>query len=158
MIVIVELIALIFFLFLSRKDLKKIFLFSKKTVINGILIGCFYALTVFISKQTSFGSNVINQFINGIKEVPFFVLYFIYPLVIAIAEEFIFRYFFAKKLGVFFAAILFTALHYRPYFPTSLFLPVFILALSQSWLFNKTKTLIPPIIVHLFITYSLLLL
>lgn len=158
MVIVVELIALVFLLFVLRKELKKIFVFNKETLIKGVLFGCFYSLIIYISKQTSLGSSVINQFISGIKETPFFIIYIIYPLVIAIAEEFIFRYFFAKKLGVILAAILFTVLHWRPHFPTLLFLPVFIIALNQSWLFNKTKTLIPPIIVHLFVTYSLLLL
>ncbi len=158
MVIIVELIALIIFLLLSRKDLKRIFFLNQSSIIRGILIGCFYALIIFIAKKTPSGSSIINQFISGIKEVPFFVLYIVYPLVIAFAEEFIFRYFMPKKIGVFFAAILFTVLHWRQNFPIPLFLPVFFLAFSQSWLFKKTRTLIPLIIVHLFVTYSLLLL
>lgn len=158
MVIIIELLAFILFLLLSRKGLKKIFFFTQSSIINGILIGCFYALIILITKKTPFGSGVINQFIGGIKNVPFFILYIVYPLVIAFAEEFIFRYFMSKKIGVLLAALLFTALHWRPNFPTPLFLPVFILALTQSWLFKKTNTLIPLIIVHLFVTYSLLLL
>ncbi len=157
MVIVIELIALIFFLFISRKDLKKIFLFKRNSLITGVAVGVMYSLLIFIGKHTSIGAGTINQFINGIK-VPFFVLYIIYPLVIAFAEEFIFRYFIASKLGVIPTAVLFTILHWRPDFPVLLFLPVFILALNQSWLFNKTMSLIPLIIAHLFVTYSLLLL
>jgi len=157
MVIIIELIALIAFLFISRKDLKKIFHLKKNSLIKGIIIGIIYSLLIFIGKHTSIGASTINQFIHGIK-VPFFVLYIIYPLVIAFAEEFIFRYFIASKLGIILTAILFTILHWRPNFPVLLYLPVLILALSQSLLFNKTKSLIPLIIVHLFVTYSLLLL
>jgi len=157
MVIIIELIALIIFLLLSRKDLKKIFFLSKETITKGILLGLVYSLLIFVSKQTALGSDVINQFIRGIQ-VPFFVLYIIYPLVIAVSEEFIFRYYIANRFGVYLAALLFMLLHWRPNFPTLLFLPVFIFSLSQSWLFNKTKTLFPTIIIHLFVTYSLLLL
>jgi membrane protease YdiL (CAAX protease family) len=157
MVIIVELVTLFTLLYISRKDLNKIFHFRRNSLFAGVVVGVVYSLLIYIGKQTSVGVSTIHQFINGIK-VPFFILYIIYPLVIAFAEEFIFRYFIASRLGVIFAAVLFTILHWRPNFPALLFLPVFILALSQSWLFNKTKSLIPLIIVHLFVTYALLLL
>jgi len=156
MVVLIELIVFIWFLYFSKKDLKKVFRVSKSTIIQGVLMGCIYTLVVFLSKQIPLSAEIINQFINGIQ-LQSFVLYLIYPLVIAISEEFVFRCFVAKKLGVFPSALLFTALHYRPTFPISLFIPIFLLALSQSWLFDKTKSLVPPIIAHLFATYSILL-
>lgn len=156
MVVLIELIVLTWFLYLSKRDLKKVFRVNKSTIIQGVLMGLVYALVVFLSKQIPLSAEIINQFINGIQ-LQSFVLYLIYPLAIAVAEEFVFRYFVTKKLGVFPSAILFTVLHYRPNFPFSLFAPIFLLALSQSWLFNKTKSLVPPIIAHLFVTYSILL-
>jgi membrane protease YdiL (CAAX protease family) len=155
MLILVELLALILFLLLSRKDLTEVFRLSKDSLIKGLFLGLFYVSCIFITKHTQFGSSVINQFIAGIK-LSSFVLYIIYPFVIALSEEFIFRYFISQKIGWLSAAVIFTILHWRTTFPVALFLPVFLFALSQSWLFKKVKTLVPLILTHLMVTYSLL--
>jgi membrane protease YdiL (CAAX protease family) len=69
-----------------------------------------------------------------------------------VAEEFIFRgvlYPFVKQLGwprlaVFSVSFLFAFIH----FDVATFLPLFVLALALTWLYEKTDNLLAPIIVH----------
>ena len=80
-----------------------------------------------------------------------------------VAEEFIFRgvlYPFIKQLGwprlaLFGVSLLFAAIH----LDKATFLPLFVLALALTWLYEKTDTLFAPILVHaLFNTANLLML
>ena len=156
MIILIEFIALVFFLIRTGKNIKQIIFINKSSILLALSFGILYSLTIFLAKHTHFGSNILDQFIGGIQ-LPYLILYIIYPFTIAFSEEFIFRYIFVKKMGVLPAALIFTALHWRPNFPTPLFIPVFLFGLCQSRLFNKTKSIWSPIISHLIATYSLLL-
>jgi membrane protease YdiL (CAAX protease family) len=157
MVVLIELIALILFLLFTRKNVRKVIFINPRSLTLGIFFGLVYSLIVYFSKQTDLGKSIAIQFIQtiGLQST---LLYIIYPPIIAISEEFIFRYFIPDKFGVFLTACFFAILHWRPNFPILLLPSIFLFALSQSWLLNKTKTIIPLIIVHLFVTYSLLLL
>lgn len=157
MIVWIELIALILFLLFTKKNIRKVIFVNPHSLALGICLGLVYLLIVYFSKQTNLGKSIAIQFIQtiGLQSTR---LYIIYPMVIAVSEEFLFRYFIPNKFGVFLTACFFAILHWRPNFPILLLLPIFLFALGQSWLLNKTKTIIPLIIVHLFITYSLLFL
>lgn len=157
MVVLIELIALILFLQFTKKNVSKVIFINPHSLALGIFIGLIYSLIVYFSKQTDLGKNIAIQFIQtiGLQST---LLYVIYPPVIAISEEFIFRYFIPNKIGVILTACLFTILHWRTNFPILLVFPILIFALGQSWLLNKTKTIIPLITVHLFVTYSLLVL
>jgi membrane protease YdiL (CAAX protease family) len=69
-----------------------------------------------------------------------------------VAEEFIFRgilYPFVKQLGFpklawFGVSFLFAAIH----FDTAIFVPLFVLALALTWLYEKTGNLLAPIVTH----------
>ena len=157
MVVLVELIALILFLVFSKRDIRKIIFVNPRSLTLGIALGLVYALLIHLSKQTNLGKNVAAQFIQtiGLRSI---LLYIIYPPIIAVSEELIFRYFIPNKFGVLLTACFFTIIHWRPNFPILLMLPIFLFALCQSWLLNKTKTIVPSTITHLCVTYSLLLL
>lgn len=156
MVILVEFVALVFFLIQTGKNIRQIISINKSSILWGLSFGILYSLTIFLAKHTHFGSSILNQFIGGIR-LQYFTLYVVYPLIIAFSEEFIFRYILVKKFGVLFAALIFTALHWRPNFPILFFIPVFLFGLCQSKLFNKTKSIWSPIISHLLATYSLLL-
>jgi membrane protease YdiL (CAAX protease family) len=156
MVILIEFIALVFFLIRTGKNIKQIVFINKSSILWGLSFGILYSLTIFFAKHTHFGSSVIGQFVGGIK-LQYSALYVIYPFTIAFSEEFIFRYIFVKKMGVLPAALIFTVLHWRPNFPIPFFIPIFLFGLFQSWLFNKTKSIWSPILSHLIATYSLLL-
>ena len=156
MVILIEFVALVFFIVKTGKKIKQIIFINKSSILFGLSFGILYSLAIFLAKHTHFGSNILNQFIGDIK-LPYLILYIIYPFTIAFSEEFIFRYIFVKKCGVLPAALIFTVLHWRPNFPVTFFIPVFFFGLCQSRLFYKTKSIWSPIISHLMATYSLLL-
>ena len=156
-VVTVELAVLVFFLCLERRNLKDLLVFKKPPVVKGLLVGLLYLAIIFASKQTNIGAAILKQFVGGIQ-LNWIELYFVYPVVIALSEEFVFRYFLPKRIGFILATVIFTMLHWRTNFPAALFVPVFLFGLSQSWLSNKTKSLWPPVIGHLMVTYSILFL
>ena len=152
----VELILLAVCLLLTGRKAKHVFFFNRKSIFLGILFGLLYVSVIFLVKQTNIGFLVLQQFVTGIG-LPLVLLYTIYPLAIALSEEFVFRYFLVRKIGVFLAVLTFTIFHWRPNFPTPLFILIFIFGFSQVWLFKKTKTIWSVVIAHLFVTYAVLL-
>ncbi|MGH7953935.1 MAG: lysostaphin resistance A-like protein, partial [Limisphaerales bacterium] len=77
----------------------------------------------------------------------------VFAIVIApVAEEFIFRgmlFPFIKRLGFpklawFGVSFLFAAIH----FDVAIFVPLFVLALALTWLYERTDNLLAPIAVH----------
>lgn len=157
MIIITELIVLVLSLLFTGKRVKNVILINWESILMGILFGVVYVIIIFAVKQTELGSVVLEKFVKGIG-LQFAILYTIYPFVIAVSEEFIFRYFIPSHSGVLIASLLFAALHWRPnFFSIPLFVLVFIFGLSQAWLFKKTRTIWAPVIAHLFVTYFLLL-
>lgn len=66
-----------------------------------------------------------------------------------VAEEFFFRGFLSKKIGILFSAIVFSLLHFA-YGSIVEIAVAFVIALFFSYLFIKTKSLWPSIIAHSF--------
>ena len=73
-----------------------------------------------------------------------------YALILVLSEELFFRIYLSKKILPLLAALLFSAAHWRPdHFPVLMFPILFLFAVMQGWLLQKTSSLWSVTITHL---------
>ena len=153
--IIAECAGIIICFFAGYKKSKGLFSFSRRTLLYTLLFSCLYVVFILAISSTTAGEDTFREFVFGVSLEPFILLLF-YPLVIAVSEEYIFRYFLESKIGTAFGTMIFTVAHWRPDFPPLMFLFVFVFGLVQVYLFKKSGGLWAPIIGHLAVTYTLL--
>ena len=139
----------------SRKKFNALFDFSLCSLLYAFAFSLLYTAFIFIIVETALGRETLSEFIFGIS-LESFILVLIYPLVIAVSEEYVFRYFLDSKIGITAGTMIFTLAHWRPIFPTPMFLLVFIFGITQAYLYKKSGGLTAPILAHLAATYALL--
>ena len=158
-IIIIEIFLSIVSLYFIGKKVFHYFHFTKKSFLLTFIYSVLYFLVIYLVKNTYFGQEIFRKFIQqSIVHGSIWTLT-IYPIIIAFSEELFFRlYFRSEKINMLLAALIFTILHWRPgYFSTLMFLILFIFALIQWSLLKKTKSLWSVVITHLVAFYSLLL-
>lgn len=152
---------------LRNPDLKKSLLFALTILLPTLLVVWpLQALSVFVLGRLGYpleSQRAVEMMLNA-KSVWANVYFVLFAVVIApVAEEFIFRgmlFPLAKqqgrpKLAWVGVSLLFAFIH----FDAAIFLPLFVLALILTWLYQKTDCLLAPVLVHsLFNAANLLLL
>ena len=158
-VIIIEIFLSIISLYFIGKKVSPYFYFTKKSFLLTFICSILYFLVIYLVKDTYLGQEAFGKFIQqSIAHGSIWILT-LYPIIIAFSEELFFRlYFRSEKINMLLAALIFTALHWRPdYFPTLMFPVLFVFALVQWSLLKRTKSLWSVIIAHLVALYSLLL-
>jgi membrane protease YdiL (CAAX protease family) len=159
MILVVEVLAsLVCFHFIRKKQFK-FFHFSKKALFLSIGFSVAYIAFIFLTKNFYIGYGILGKFAQPITVLrPLLIALIFYPIIIAFSEELIFRLFLNQKYNILISSLLFTILHWRMGgFVGWMFVYLFIFGVAQCILFKQSKSLWAPIISHMAITYSLLL-
>ena len=136
----------------------------KTTLIAWPLIAALSIFTCFLTKTVAeyFGITLESQeSVAFVKKLAGWNLKFFYMLamliiVAPILEEFIFRYLLWKLpdsknfwAGTIPSSILFVAAHYiQMDWPNDAFAALFVFAVAQCWLYNKTQSILSPILSH----------
>ncbi|MEK7645120.1 MAG: CPBP family glutamic-type intramembrane protease [Patescibacteria group bacterium] len=157
-VIIVEILLSAISLYLIGKNVFHYFHFTKKAFLLTMLFSVLYFAVIYLLKDTYLGHEAFGRFIQGSIARPSMLTLALYPIIIAFSEELFFRLCLSEKTNMCLAALVFTAMHWRPGgFPFLMFPILFVFALAQWFLLKESKSLWPLVISHLVATYALLM-
>lgn len=154
-----EILLAAFALYALGKNIVPYLRFTKKTLLLTCVYAAIYVGAIFLLQNTVVGEQALAPFVDRglVTGSVWFLL--AYAITLVFSEELFFRIYLSKKIHTVLAASIFSVAHWRPdSFPILMFPILFIFALLQQSLLQKTTSLWSISIAHITVLTTLIIL